>query len=220
MSTDSDWPKTSHSGPSTDVHRRLPLSLALITGALLLLAAEITGPFVTLAALMLVPSALSAWAGLSARRPVRLRQTARASGVAFALTLAVAVLGDVAPWWFALPAAAICAGVLAPWLISCWWLRTRDLKAARTGQIWWAEVPFEQGEGSKDRPVLVVGESRRSVTVLAFTSTQRPEHLAVTEWPGKASYLKTDRRIRLHRSALRRHDRDASPQLVYALGLR
>ncbi|WP_407345295.1 type II toxin-antitoxin system PemK/MazF family toxin [Pengzhenrongella phosphoraccumulans] len=43
----------------------------------------------------------------------------------------------------------------------------------RTGEIWFAQVPFRDGTGSKDRPVLVLSVDGRACTVAQFTSQDR-----------------------------------------------
>ena len=70
---------------------------------------------------------------------------------------------------------------------------TRD--ATATGDVWFAEVPFEDGSGSKDRPVLVLSVVARSCEVARFTSQDkngRRDHVRVPQGiPGlpKASWL-------------------------------
>lgn len=54
----------------------------------------------------------------------------------------------------------------------------------RAGQIWFARVPFEDGTGSKDRPVLVVAVAGRTCTVARLTSQdkgRRRDHRRVPE---------------------------------------
>ncbi|WP_354640692.1 type II toxin-antitoxin system PemK/MazF family toxin [Kitasatospora camelliae] len=66
-------------------------------------------------------------------------------------------------------------------------------------EVWWAEVPFEDGPGAKDRPCLVVAVDRRHATVMKITSrdhTGRPGVVAlprgtVGDRQGKASWLQT-----------------------------
>lgn len=41
------------------------------------------------------------------------------------------------------------------------------------GEVWFAQVPFDDGTGSKDRPVLVLSVDGRSLTVAKFTSQDR-----------------------------------------------
>ena len=75
--------------------------------------------------------------------------------------------------------------------------------------MWFAEVPFEDGSGSKDRPVLVLSASGRSCEVARFTSQNksgRRDHVVVPYGvPGlpKASWLNL-RPTSLPRSAFRR----------------
>ena len=75
--------------------------------------------------------------------------------------------------------------------------------------MWFAEVPFEDGSGSKDRPVLVLSGGGRSCEVARFTSQDkigRRDHVRVPQGvPGlpKASWLNL-RPTSLPRSAFRR----------------
>lgn len=81
--------------------------------------------------------------------------------------------------------------------------------APRAGEVWFAEVPFEDGTGSKDRPVLVLSATGRSYEVARFTSQDkfgRRDHVRVPQGiPGlpRASWLDL-RPTRLPRSAFRR----------------
>ena len=79
----------------------------------------------------------------------------------------------------------------------------------RPGEVWFANVPFEDGTGSKDRPVLVLARDGRRWEVARFTSQDRDarsDHVRVphgmTGLP-KASWLNL-RPVRLRRSAFRR----------------
>ncbi|MFI6509657.1 type II toxin-antitoxin system PemK/MazF family toxin [Streptosporangium sp. NPDC050855] len=71
--------------------------------------------------------------------------------------------------------------------------------------IWYAEIPFEETAGSKDRPCLIDTVSEYHVTVYKITSTQRDG------WPhvklprsDKYSWVAIDRPIVISKSALRR----------------
>ncbi|MBB4925505.1 type II toxin-antitoxin system PemK/MazF family toxin [Kitasatospora kifunensis] len=67
-------------------------------------------------------------------------------------------------------------------------------------EIWWAEVPFEDGSGSKDRPCLVLRVTGRTATVAKITSkhhAELPDVLAlpagtVADRQGRASWLELD----------------------------
>ncbi|MEZ0091666.1 type II toxin-antitoxin system PemK/MazF family toxin [Streptacidiphilus sp. EB129] len=67
-------------------------------------------------------------------------------------------------------------------------------------EIWWAEVPFEDGPGSKDRPCLVLRRGPRSATVLKITSKHHTELPGVLPLPPgtvgdrdkRASWLETE----------------------------
>lgn len=110
-------------------------------------------------------------------------------------------------------------GVIAAILLIGWLRRPRGAgqrptrprgTRPRTGEVWFAQVPFEEGTGSKDRPVLVLSVVGTTCEVARFTSqdrTGRRDYLRVPQGvPGlpKASWL--DRRpITLHPSAFRRY---------------
>jgi hypothetical protein len=105
-------------------------------------------------------------------------------------------------------------GAVAAVLLIGWLVRRREAgtpaRRPRPGQVWFAQVPFEDGTGSKDRPVLVLSAGLGSWEVARFTSqdrTGRRDYVRVPHGvPGlpKASWL--DRRpIALHRSAFRRY---------------
>lgn len=49
----------------------------------------------------------------------------------------------------------------------------RRRRAPRPGEVWYALVPFDDGTGAKDRPVLVLRRSRRHVVVARFTSQDK-----------------------------------------------
>lgn len=107
----------------------------------------------------------------------------------------------------------VTVGVIAAVLLIGWLLRPRtrrDRTRPRPGEVWFAQVPFEEGTGSKDRPVLVLSVDGGSWEVARFTSQDRTgwrDYLRVPQGvPGlpKASWL--DRRpITLHGSAFRRY---------------
>ncbi|MFC8453312.1 type II toxin-antitoxin system PemK/MazF family toxin [Kitasatospora sp. NPDC057223] len=70
----------------------------------------------------------------------------------------------------------------------------------RPREIWWAEVPFEDGPGAKDRPCLVLKVNGRSATVAKITSKHHAERPGVLALPpgavgdrqGRTSWLETD----------------------------
>jgi hypothetical protein len=105
-------------------------------------------------------------------------------------------------------------GVIAVVLLLGWLLRrrpspVRPAGAPAVGEVWFAEVPFEDGTGSKDRPVLVLSASGRSCEVARFTSQDkddRRDHVRVPRGiPGlpRASWLDL-RPLTLPSSAFRR----------------
>lgn len=97
--------------------------------------------------------------------------------------------------------------------------RRRPRPRPRLGEVWFAQVPFEDGSGSKDRPVLVLAIKGRSCEVARFTSQSkdaRRDHVRVPEGvPGlpKASWLNL-RPLVLHRSSFRRRLGDPGAAFV------
>ncbi|MFJ9458864.1 type II toxin-antitoxin system PemK/MazF family toxin [Kitasatospora sp. NPDC101447] len=79
-------------------------------------------------------------------------------------------------------------------------------------EIWWAEVPFEDGPGAKDRPCLVLRVHGRTATVAKITSKHHAERPGVLPLPpgsvgdrqGRASWLETDELREVPLSAFRR----------------
>ncbi|NUV70218.1 type II toxin-antitoxin system PemK/MazF family toxin [Streptomyces sp. CAI-121] len=81
---------------------------------------------------------------------------------------------------------------------------TSDARGPRAGEVWWADVPYEDGPGSKDRPCLVIsvrGRGRRRTAVVAkITSKHHEERPGVIALPagtvgdrqGRQSFLETD----------------------------
>jgi mRNA-degrading endonuclease toxin of MazEF toxin-antitoxin module len=79
-------------------------------------------------------------------------------------------------------------------------------------EIWWAEVPFEDGPGSKDRPCLVLRVHGRTATVVKITSKHHAERPGVLALPpgsvgdreGRTSWLETDELREVALAAFRR----------------
>ncbi|MEV8454489.1 type II toxin-antitoxin system PemK/MazF family toxin [Streptomyces sp. NPDC052095] len=73
-------------------------------------------------------------------------------------------------------------------------------RGPRPGEIWWAEVPYEDGPGAKDRPCLVLSVRGGSARVAKITSKHHAERPGVIALPagavgdarGRASFLETD----------------------------
>ncbi|MDX3528385.1 type II toxin-antitoxin system PemK/MazF family toxin [Streptomyces sp. ID05-39B] len=108
-------------------------------------------------------------------------------------------------WWVALAAVVLLALVAA--LVDGWGRgrrpagrRSRPPGRPRPAEIWWANVPFEDGPGAKDRPCLVLVVRGNRVTVAKITSRYHDERAGVIPLPpgavgdtrGRASYLETD----------------------------
>ncbi|QGV80413.1 type II toxin-antitoxin system PemK/MazF family toxin [Streptomyces ficellus] len=70
----------------------------------------------------------------------------------------------------------------------------------RPGEIWWADVPYEDGPGSKDRPCLVLAVRGDTALVAKITSRYRDDRPgvialrpdAVGDARGRPSFLETD----------------------------
>ncbi|MCX2185664.1 type II toxin-antitoxin system PemK/MazF family toxin [Streptomyces sp. SKN60] len=122
-------------------------------------------------------------------------------------------------WWPALVAVVVLALVVA---LADGWRRSGRRPAGRTrppgrpkrtaprgpaperlprpGEIWWADVPFEDGPGSKDRPCLVLALRGDNALVAKITSKYHDERPGVIALPpgsvgdaqGRPSFLETD----------------------------
>ncbi|MER7165486.1 type II toxin-antitoxin system PemK/MazF family toxin [Micromonospora sp. NPDC000207] len=81
----------------------------------------------------------------------------------------------------------------------------------RPGEIWWADVPYVDGTGSKVRPCLVLGTTRDRADVLKITSqdkSHRDDHVPIPtrDWHPQAdrdSYLDLGEPIRVELAAFR-----------------
>ncbi|WDZ87328.1 type II toxin-antitoxin system PemK/MazF family toxin [Micromonospora cathayae] len=81
----------------------------------------------------------------------------------------------------------------------------------RPGEIWWADVPFADGTGSKVRPCLVLRADQRSAEVLKITSQDksgRDDHIPIPtrDWDPDAdhdSFLDVGEPIRVPLDAFR-----------------
>jgi len=116
-------------------------------------------------------------------------------------------------WWLALAAVILLA--LVATLVDGWGRGRRPAgrrsrppgrpggrKAARPrpAEIWWANVPYEDGPGRKDRPCLVLVVRGERVVVAKITSKYHDERSGVIPLPpgavgdaqGRASFLETD----------------------------
>ncbi|MET9520626.1 type II toxin-antitoxin system PemK/MazF family toxin [Streptomyces sp. NPDC002994] len=76
----------------------------------------------------------------------------------------------------------------------------RPERVPRAGEIWWADVPYEDGPGSKDRPCLVLSVRGERVLVAKITSKYDDGRAGVIALPpgavgdarGRPSFLETD----------------------------
>jgi hypothetical protein len=90
---------------------------------------------------------------------------------------------------------------------------TSWLSRPKPGEIWWADIPFDDGQGSKDRPCLVVRTHAASVDVLYITSKSKVMayrdfiEIPTASWDRKdqeSSYLRLANPIRIGDRAFRR----------------
>ncbi|NUV89222.1 type II toxin-antitoxin system PemK/MazF family toxin [Streptomyces sp. KAI-26] len=91
-----------------------------------------------------------------------------------------------------------------------------DGRTPRAGEVWWADVPYEDGPGSKDRPCLVLsvrGRGRGATALVAkITSKDHGERPGVIPLPagavgdqrGRRSFLETDELREVRVGAFRR----------------
>ncbi|XTZ13315.1 type II toxin-antitoxin system PemK/MazF family toxin [Micromonospora echinospora] len=103
--------------------------------------------------------------------------------------------------------------------------RPRDRRTAtgtpRPGEIWWADVPYVDGTGSKVRPCLVLRADRRGADVLKITSQDkgdRDDHVRIPTrgWDAAAdhdSYLDLGTTIRVEADAFRNRAGTCDPAL-------
>lgn len=93
----------------------------------------------------------------------------------------------------------------------------RRSRRPRVGEVWFAQVPFRDGPGSKDRPVLVLESAGRHYLVAPFTSRDksgRRDYVRVPAGiPGltRVSWVSTEP-MRLRRRVMRR--RSGSPGIA------
>ncbi|WOX24133.1 type II toxin-antitoxin system PemK/MazF family toxin [Streptomyces solicathayae] len=92
-------------------------------------------------------------------------------------------------------------------------------RAPRPGEIWWAEVPYEDGPGSKDRPCLVLSLRGDRALVAKITSKYHDERPGVIALPpgsvgdaqGRPSFLETDELREVEVAEFRRRVGTADP---------
>ncbi|MGW4030418.1 type II toxin-antitoxin system PemK/MazF family toxin [Streptomyces sp. NPDC004838] len=76
----------------------------------------------------------------------------------------------------------------------------RELPSPEPGEIWWADVPYEDGPGSKDRPCLVLSVHGATARVAKITSRRHDGRPGVIPLPpgtvgdalGRTSFLESD----------------------------
>ncbi|MFE5729458.1 type II toxin-antitoxin system PemK/MazF family toxin [Streptomyces sp. NPDC056528] len=94
-------------------------------------------------------------------------------------------------------------------------------RGPKAGEIWWADVPFEDGPGSKDRPCLVLAVRGSGALVAKITSRHHEERPGVIALPpgtvddarGRASFLETDELRNVPVADFRRRVGEVDPAL-------
>ncbi|MEV6245412.1 type II toxin-antitoxin system PemK/MazF family toxin [Streptomyces sp. NPDC051742] len=95
----------------------------------------------------------------------------------------------------------------------------RPGRGPKEAEIWWADVPFEDGPGSKDRPCLVLAVRGDMALVAKITSKYHDERPGVIALPpgavgdaqGRPSFLETDELREVPVSGFRRRAGTADP---------
>jgi mRNA-degrading endonuclease toxin of MazEF toxin-antitoxin module len=117
-------------------------------------------------------------------------------------------------------------GCVAVGLAAAIWysLRRRPGPAGqpRGGDIWWADVPYTDGTGSKVRPCLVLLRHRRGIVVLKITSqdkSHRRDHVLIPTkswdpWARHDSYLNLGEPIIVRRDAFERRAGACDPAVL------
>ncbi|WP_031011674.1 type II toxin-antitoxin system PemK/MazF family toxin [Streptomyces sp. NRRL F-5727] len=98
-------------------------------------------------------------------------------------------------------------------------VRGSGAREPRAREIWWAEVPFEDGPGAKDRPCLVLSVRGDSALVAKITSRYHDERPGVIALPpgavgdarGRPSFLETDELRDVPLRGFRRRAGEADP---------
>jgi mRNA-degrading endonuclease toxin of MazEF toxin-antitoxin module len=101
-------------------------------------------------------------------------------------------------------------------------------RVPRRGEVWWADVPYEDGDGSKDRPCLVLSVRGQTARVAKITSRQHEELPGVVPLPagavddaaGRQSYLQSDELREVALNAFRRHAGTVDSRFMKGLNLR
>ncbi|MEW1903079.1 type II toxin-antitoxin system PemK/MazF family toxin [Streptomyces sp. NPDC086147] len=97
----------------------------------------------------------------------------------------------------------------------------RGGRGPKAGEIWWADVPFEDGPGSKDRPCLVLAVRGSGALVAKITSRHHEERPGVIALPpgtvgdarGRPSFLETDELRNVPVADFRRRVGETDPAL-------
>ena len=90
-------------------------------------------------------------------------------------------------WW--LWAVAASALVAAVWVVRRRWRAGHP----SSGDIWWADVPYARGQGSKLRPCLVLRRGRDGIVVLKITSQDKSHRrdrvlIPTRHWDARANH--------------------------------
>ena len=146
------------------------------------------------------------------------------------------VVGMDTSWWLALAAVVLLA--LVATVVDGWGAGRRRPAGSRRppgrprgprgravrprpAEIWWANVPYEDTRGAKDRPCLVIAVRGRHVLVAKITSRYREGRAGVITLPpgavgdgrGRKSFLETDELRRVPLGDFRRRVGEVDPAL-------
>lgn len=140
-------------------------------------------------------------------------------------------MGSWLPWL----AGAAGLALVAAWSVARWLSRrrmrpTRPARPApsgrpQPGEIWWADVPYEDGTGSKVRPCLVLRIRRGGADILKITSQDkrnRNDHVRfpTKRWDPRAehdSYLDVATLVRVRSAAFVRPAGRCDPAIWRAI---
>ena len=123
-------------------------------------------------------------------------------------------------------------GIVAVALGAAIWYSRRRRAARvgdpRSGEIWWAEVPYTDGSGSKVRPCLVLLRHRRGIVVLKITSRDkghRRDHVLIPTkgwdpWARHDSYLNLGEPIMVRPDAFERRAGACDPATLKRIARR
>jgi hypothetical protein len=96
-------------------------------------------------------------------------------------------------WWLILGAAVVVVAAVAIVVATRQPKRATKPAGVMPGEIWWADVPYEDGTGAKIRPCLVLRTTKGRIEVLKITSqdqSDRRDHIEIPtkSWDKRATH--------------------------------